>query len=173
MNTSEPSASPSFDFASIEKKWQKKWGAEHLFEVDAQEGKPKYFVNFPYPYINSYLHLGHAFSATRVDVMARYKRAQGFNVLFPQGWHCTGTPVWAAAQRLREKEPKQTAIMKSLGFSDDEIEKFSDVEHWIDTFVPAAQEDFSRIGASVDWRRSFITTSLNPPYDRFIAWLFR
>ncbi len=161
------------DFAKIEKKWQDKWNKEKVFEANSKEGKPKFFLNFPYPYINSYLHLGHAFSSVRVDIMARYKRMQDFNVLFPQGWHCTGTPVWAAAQRIKENEPKQLAILKNLGFKEEEIKKFSNVKHWIDVFVPAAKEDFTRIGNSVDWRRSFITTDLNPQYDKFIRWQFR
>jgi leucyl-tRNA synthetase len=96
----------------------------------------------------------------------------GFNVLFPQGWHCTGTPVWAAAQRIREKEEKQIQIMKIMGFADKEIKRFGEVKHWIDTFVPAAQEDLGKLGASIDWRRSFITTDLNSRYDKFIKWQF-
>jgi leucyl-tRNA synthetase len=160
------------DFAAIEKKWQRKWEETKCFEANPDK-REKYFINFPYPYINAYLHLGHAFSATRVDVSARYKRMMGFNVLFPQGWHCTGTPVWAAAQRVKESESKQLAILKSMGFSGSEIKKFSEPKHWIEVFVPAAKEDFTRMGASVDWRRSFITTDLNPRYDKFIQWQFR
>lgn len=160
------------DFNEIAKKWQKKWEDSKLFEANPDKRK-KFFINFPYPYINSYLHLGHAFSVTRVDVFARYKRMQGYNVLFPQGWHCTGTPVYAAAQRIKENEPKQIHILQSLGFKDDEIKKFEDVKHWIDVFVPAAKRDLQRLGASVDWRRSFITTDLNPRYDKFIRWQFR
>jgi len=161
-----------FNFANIEKKWQKRWEDAKIFEANP-DGRKKFFVNFPYPYINSYLHLGHAFSSTRVDVIARYKRMKGYNVLFPQSWHCTGTPVWAAAQRIKEKEQKQIQILKGLGFSDKEILKFSEPKHWIDVFVPAAKEDFIRMGTSVDWRRSFITTSLNPKYDQFIQWQFK
>jgi leucyl-tRNA synthetase len=159
------------DFLKIEKKWQKKWDKDNVFE-SVPDKREKFFINFPYPYINGHLHLGHAFSVTRVDVMARYKRMTGFNVLFPQGWHCTGTPVWAATQRIREKEEKQIQIMKSMGFADKEIKKFGEVKHWIDTFVPAAQEDLGRLGASIDWRRSFITTDLNSRYDKFIKWQF-
>ncbi len=160
------------DFKKIEKKWQKKWEEKKVFEANPDK-KNKFFINFPYPYVNGHLHLGHGFSSVRADVMARFKRMRGFNVLFPQGWHCTGTPVWAAAQRIKEGEPKQIQIIKSMGFSEKEISKFSEVQHWIDTFVPAAKEDFSRIGNSVDWRRSFITTSLNSRYDKFIGWQFR
>jgi len=166
------SKTSKINFKSIERKWQKKWKKNKIFEANPDKRK-KFFINFPYPYINSYLHMGHGFSSIRVDVMARYKRMNGFNVLFPQGWHCTGTPVWAAAQRIKEKEPKQIQMMKSMGFSNKEIFKFSKPKHWIDVFTPAAKEDFTRIGNSVDWRRSFITTSLNPRYDKFIRWQFR
>src|SRR3989338_1218932 len=160
------------NFKEIEEKWQKKWEKEKVFEA-VPDKREKFFINFPYPYVNGYFHLGHAFSITRVDVAARYKRMNGFNVLFPQGWHCTGTPVWAAAQRIREGEEKQVEIIKSMGFSEKEVKNFGDVKHWIDTFVPAAKEDLSRLGESVDWRRSFITTDLNPYYDKFIRWQFR
>ena len=160
------------DFNRIADKWKVKWEESKIFESNPDKRK-KFFINFPYPYINSYLHLGHAFSVTRVDVFARYKRMQGFNVLFPQGWHCTGTPVWAAAQRIKENEPTQIKILESLGFKEDEIRKFSEVKHWIDVFVPAAKEDLQKLGASIDWRRSFITTDMNPRYDKFIRWQFR
>ncbi len=161
------------DFKKIEQKWQKAWEKGKIFEADADPKRQKFFVNFPYPYINAYLHLGHAFSSTRVDVMARFKRMQGFNVLFPQGWHCTGSPVWAAAQRIKEGEERQIKIMKMMDVPDKEIKKFSEPKKWIEFFVPAAKEDFSSMGASVDWRRSFITTDLNPRYDKFIRWQFR
>ena len=55
------------DFNDIAKKWQKKWEESRIFESNPNSNK-KFFINFPYPYINSYLHLGHAFSVTRVDV---------------------------------------------------------------------------------------------------------
>jgi leucyl-tRNA synthetase len=163
---------PKADFNGIAEKWRKKWEENRIFE-SAPNSNKKFFINFPYPYINSYLHLGHAFSVTRVDVYARYKRMQGYNVLFPQGWHCTGTPVWAAAQRIKENEPKQIKILESLGFKGTDIKKFSEPKHWVDVFVPAAKEDLQKLGASVDWRRSFITTEMNPRYDKFIRWQFR
>jgi len=161
-----------YNFKKVEKKWQKEWGSKKIFEANPDKRK-KFFINFPYPYINAYLHLGHSFSVARVDVMARFKRMQGFNVLYPQAWHCTGTPVSAAAQRIKEKEPKQLKIMKDMGFSDKDIPKFEKLEYWNEVFIPAAKEDFSRLGLSIDWRRSFITTELNPRYDKFIRWQFR
>ena len=63
--------------------------------------KPKFMVTFPYPYMNGRLHLGHAFSLTKAEFCAGYKRLQGFNVLFPFGFHCTGMPIQAAANKLK------------------------------------------------------------------------
>lgn len=66
----------------------------------------------------------------------------------------------------------QWSIMKSLGLSDEEIVKFSEAEHWLDYFPPLAIQDLKRIGLKVDWRRSFITTDVNPYYDSFVRWQF-
>ncbi|KAL4631244.1 leucine-tRNA ligase, cytoplasmic-like [Arapaima gigas] len=66
----------------------------------------------------------------------------------------------------------QWDIMKSLGLQDDEIEKFADAAHWLDYFPPLAVEDLKSMGVKVDWRRSFITTDVNPFYDSFVRWQF-
>src|SRR3990172_2252497 len=101
----------------IEKKWRDKWAVTKAYEADASPGKPKFFCTFPYPYMNGYLHVGHFYTLLRVDIFARYKRMRGFNVLFPQGWHCTGSPIENAAQRIREGEKTQTKMMRDLGFT--------------------------------------------------------
>ncbi|KAF6081621.1 hypothetical protein HJG60_007525 [Phyllostomus discolor] len=66
----------------------------------------------------------------------------------------------------------QWSIMKSLGLADEEIVKFSEAEHWLDYFPPLAIQDLKRMGLKVDWRRSFITTDVNPYYDSFVRWQF-
>lgn len=63
--------------------------------------------------------------------------------------------------------------MKSLGLEDDEIVKFADAEHWLDYFPPKCMFDLKRMGLKVDWRRSFITTDVNPYFDSFVQWQFR
>jgi len=161
------------DFLKIQRKWQKKWAEDKIFEPKIEdENKPKFFLTFPYPYINGYGHIGHCFTNSRVDAFARYKRMKGYNVLFPQGWHCTGSPIVAAAQRVKEKEEKQIKILKDMGFSDKDIPKFEDTKYWVKVFAPAWENDVKSLGISVDWRRTFITTSLNPHYDKFIRWQF-
>ncbi|NOZ80733.1 MAG: leucine--tRNA ligase [DPANN group archaeon] len=160
------------DLSATERKWQERWEKAKLFEAEPLARK-KFMLTFPYPYMNGFLHIGHFYTLMRVDVLARYKRLQGYNVLFPQGWHCTGSPIEAAAKRIRDKEPKQWASMRKMGFKEKEIEAFADPEHWTAFFPREAKIDYQRMGMSVDFRRSFITTSLNPYYDRFIRWQFR
>jgi len=161
------------DFKAVEKKWQKNWQEARLFEAEVDQTKPKFFVTFPYPYMNGYSHIGHFYSAMRVEILARYKRMRGFNVLFPQAWHCTGSPILAAAQRIKEQEPKQLQIMKDMGFTEEETKKFSEPTHWIEFFPREWKKDFQEAGMSIDFRREFITTNINPYYDKFIQWQFR
>ena len=73
----------ALDWKSVEEKWKERWLRDGVFNADPEPGKPKVFITFPFPYVNGRLHVGHGFSATRLDVYARFKRMQGFNVLFP------------------------------------------------------------------------------------------
>ena len=66
-----------------------------------EKNKSKFLVTFPYPYMNGYLHLGHAFSMSKAEFAVRYQRQRGKNGLFPFGFHCTGMPIQAAANRLK------------------------------------------------------------------------
>ncbi|HJL69898.1 MAG TPA: class I tRNA ligase family protein, partial [Anaerolineales bacterium] len=72
-----------------EAKWQQRWDAARLFEAEPDPGHEKYFVTFPYPYVNGYPHLGHGFTLLRAEMMARYQRMRGRNVLWPFAFHCT------------------------------------------------------------------------------------
>ncbi len=157
----------------IAEKWQKEWEEKKAFEANPDSAKKKFFVNVPYPYINAFPHIGHLYTLLRVDIFARYKRMKGFNVLFPQGWHATGSPIINAALRVKNREEKQIRIMRDMGFDDEQIKKFESPEYWVEFFVPEFRKDWKRMGASVDWRREFFTTSLNKHYDKFIQWQFR
>jgi len=161
------------NFKKIEKKWQDKWERKKVFEPEIDKKRKKFFGTFPYPYVNLSPHIGHFYSLMRLETFSRYKRARGFNVLFPQAWHATGSPIVAAANRVKEKEPKIIASLKREGFSDKEIKEFVKPEHWIKVFGKKWINDLKAMGCSIDWRRNFITTSLNPPYDNFIKWQFR
>jgi leucyl-tRNA synthetase len=173
MDNPYTSQQPYLNWEAVAAKWKDKWKKDHIFEANPEPHKKKFFVTFPYPYMNGYLHLGHLYTLMRVEALARYKRLQGFNVLFPQGWHCTGSPIENAAKRIREKEEKQWKIMKDQGFSEGDTIKFGEPVYWTEYFPKEARNDLETLGISVDFRRSFITTSLNPYYDRFISWQFR
>ncbi len=157
----------------IEKKWQARWNEAKIFEAEPNESQEKYFLNFPYPYMNGYMHLGHAYSLLRVEILARYKRMKGYNVLFPFAFHCTGSPIVSAADRIKDNDPKQMKIMRDMGISEDAIPKFADPVYWSEYFPDEYVKDISRFGCGIDWRRSFITTSLSPYYNKFIEWQFR
>lgn len=84
---------------SLEPRARAIWERYQYFSVEPSE-KPKFFITFPYAYMNGLLHLGHAFSMSKCDFNAWYKRLCGYNVLFPFGFHCTGMPISAAAKKL-------------------------------------------------------------------------
>ncbi|XP_014672325.1 PREDICTED: leucine--tRNA ligase, cytoplasmic-like isoform X2 [Priapulus caudatus] len=93
----------------LEKSVQEHWDSEHVFEENAQEGREKYFVTFPYPYMNGRLHLGHTFSLSKCEFAVGYQRLHGKQCLFPFGLHCTGMPIKACADKLRRE-------MKDYGY---------------------------------------------------------
>jgi len=166
---------PSVDprLKQIEEKWQARWTSAEIFKARADPSRPKYFVNVPYPYMNGYLHIGFGVTFLHADIMARFKRMQGHNVLFPQAFHCTGMPVLAAANLVAEGNPAQIKILADMGIPESEIPSFSDINKWTSFFPDAARKDLASYGSSVDWTRTFVTTSLNPAYDRFVRWQFR
>src|SRR5213592_2683836 len=160
------------DLRQIEAKWQSAWERERVYVARADPGRPKWYSTVPYPYMNGYQHLGFGTSFLRAEFQSRFRRMLGYNVLHPQGFHCTGLPILGAAKRIAEKEPKQWEILRAMGIPDREIPKLADPMHWIDVFPAATMEDLKALGAAVDWTRSFITTPLNPPYDAFVRWQF-
>ena len=160
-------------FKEIEKKWQKIWDEKHIYYSNPDKEKPKFFVTFPYPYVSGFLHIGTALSLTRVDIIARYKRLKGYNVLFPQGFHLTGSPIVAKSWKLRNGDKKLIKELKDEGVSDEDIEKLKDPAGWALYFVEKAEEDIKNLGCSIDWRRKFYTTYLHPWYNKFIEWQYR
>ncbi len=179
------------DLVEIETKIQHNWLINKQYEADPEQGE-KYFVTFPYPYMNGRLHIGHAFTVLKADFMARYQRLQGKNVLFPFGFHCTGMPIQAAAIKLHQEltfplESTNNYSKKSKLFNkqgqlsqkdillmnlvpEDDIHLFTNTDKWIEYFLKLGKIDLQKLGLSVDWRRSF--TTVNKHYDSFIKWQF-
>lgn len=173
MTTETAPPPPRAELASIEQKWQQRWAQTRAHEPMAEPGRPKFFATYPYSYMNAFPHVGHAFTMLRSDLMIRYHRMQGHNVLFPFAFHVTGTPIVAAANRVRDGDAQQIKILRDQGIPEAEIPDFADPVHWVRYFPPHWREDVNRLGLHIDWRREFITTDLNPHYDAFVQWQFR
>jgi len=161
-----------FDWLRIEEKWRKLWEESYLFEADADVKKDKYFLTVAYPYPNSPQHIGHGRTYTLADVHARYMRMRGKNVLFPMGFHYTGTPILAMSKRLAggDKELIDT-FTKIYKVPINTIKEFNDPLRIARYFHEEIKEGMKEIGYSIDWRREF--TTIDPQYSRFIEWQFK
>ena len=93
----------TINWTDIETKWRNKWQENKDFETNPND-KPKKFITVAYPYPNSPQHIGHGRTYTLADVHARFYRMKGYNVLFPMGFHYTGTPVLGMAKRIEAGE---------------------------------------------------------------------
>ena len=155
----------------IEEKWQKAWENAKVFATDPDPDKKKFFVTFPYPYINGPLHVGHAFTASRVDAYARLKRTQGYNVLFPWAWHWTGQPLIGASQRVAKGDESFIRVLKEVdGVPEEELKKFVDPIYMATYYTNESRIAAKRAGFSVDWRREFNT--IMPTFQKFIEWQY-
>jgi leucyl-tRNA synthetase len=155
----------------IEEKWRVKWEQAHLFEADPILGKAKALVTFPYPYMNGPLHVGHTFTASRVDAYARFKRMQGYNVLWPWAWHWTGQPLLGASQRVAKGDQEYIRVLRETdGVPEEELKKFVDPLYMAQYYTNEGRLAVKRIGFSVDWRREF--TTVMPTYQKFIEWQY-
>jgi leucyl-tRNA synthetase len=132
----------------IEPKWQKHWEDRGVFRAETGSPKPKYYIldMFPYP-SSSGLHVGHPEGYTATDILARYKRARGFNVLHPMGWDAFGLPA--------EQYALQTGIHPAIT-----------TRKAIDTF----RTQLKTLGFSFDWQREVSTA--DPAYYRWTQYLF-
>jgi len=155
----------------IEKRWQEEWRRDRVFEADPEPGKPKFFLTVAFPYVNMAPHIGHCRTYTITDVYARFKRMQGYNVLFPLGFHYTGTPIIAISKRLSEGDKGLYRIFTEIyHVPEEKLEEFRDPLRLADYFKDEWRAAAEATGFSIDWRRSF--TSIDPTFSRFIHWQF-
>jgi leucyl-tRNA synthetase len=123
-----------YDAREIEPKWQRAWAAAGLFRADREPGRPKYYVLEMFPYPSGRIHMGHVRNYTMGDLVARYKKARGFNVLHPMGWDAFGMPAENAA-----------------------IEKGVHPAAWTYQNIDAMRAQMQPMGLSIDWSREFAT----------------
>lgn len=137
-----------YDFASIEKKWQDIWEAQGTFAASDDYTKPKYYalVEFPYP-SGQGLHVGHPRSYTALDIVARKRRLEGYNVLYPMGWDAFGLPTENYAIKNHIHPEKVTH---------DNVQRF--------------KAQLKSLGLSFDWSREINTT--DPSYYKWTQWIF-
>jgi leucyl-tRNA synthetase len=165
-------AASILDFRKIEEKWQKRWEDARIFQADVNPSKPKFFITVAYPYVNAPQHIGHGRTYSLTDVYARYKRMRGFNVLYPQGFHYTGTPILAMAKRVANKDNELIEEFEGIyRVPVDVVESFSDPMTLAKYFHNELKLGMKEMGYSVDWRREF--TTIDPIYKKFIQWQFR
>ena len=153
---------------NIEKKWQKKWADAKLFESNPDE-REKLYLTVAFPYPSGAMHIGHGRTYTVPDVYARFKRMEGYNVLFPMAWHVTGAPVIGIADRIKRKDPWTLDLYERVHRVPKEtLPKLEDPEFIVKYFSTEYHEVMEEMGYSIDWRREFRT--IDPTYKKFIEW---
>lgn len=144
----KPKEATSYDHSSIEKKWQEKWTKENIYKVeDSVEGKGNHYVLVEFTYPSGDLHVGHWYAFAVPDIYARYKRMQGFNVLYPMGFDAFGLPAENAA-----------------------IKEGADPKVWTYEQMDKMRAQLRSMGTMFDWDREVV--SCDPKYYKWTQWMF-
>ena len=158
------------DFSVIEQKWQLAWEKAKIGQAEVDKKRKKFFMIFAYPGISGYLHLGHMRGYTYTDVICRYKRMQGYNVLFPVGTHASGNQAIAFANSIKNKNKERITYLKQNGYNED-LKNIEDPIKLIEYFNRVYLDTWKKFGFIFDYRR--FTCTLYEDYSKFIEWQFK
>ncbi|KPV64598.1 MAG: Isoleucine--tRNA ligase [Candidatus Bathyarchaeota archaeon BA2] len=142
-----------FSILEMEEKWQQKWEEMGVYRFDwKDQTRPVYSIDTPPPYPSGDFHMGNVLNWTYIDIAARYKRMQGYNVLFPQGWDCHGLPT--------EVETEEEYGIKKTDMPPAEFVKLC--KKFVNKYIGVMKKAIIRLGCSVDWTTEYKT--MDPDY---------
>ncbi len=139
----------SFD-SSTEEKWQRLWLERSTYAFQPDSGKPVYSIDTPPPFTSGELHMGHVLSYAYFDFVARYKRMNGYNVFYPQGWDTQGFPTETKVEKKHGRLPPPEFRKKCM--------------EWTDEMIAKMKDSMVRMGYSPDWNYQYRT--MDPEYHR-------
>ncbi len=144
-----------YNFTEIERKWQQKWEEMGIYHYDWNDKKRvPYSIDTPPPYPSGELHMGNVLNWTYFDMVARYKRMQGFNVLFPQGWDCHGLGI--------EIQVEKTYNIRKRDVPPEQFRKWC--MELVEKYIVMMKEGILKLGCSIDWTTEYRT--MDPDYWR-------
>jgi leucyl-tRNA synthetase len=160
----------NYDYVAVEQKWQNKWFDANI-NVAQKEKQKKFFIHFAYPGVSGYLHVGHMRGFTYCDVIARYKRMTGYDVLFPAGFHASGIPSVGFAKKVERHDEDTIKMLKQNGCTDAFIKKLTDPIEVVHYFSKVYVDDYwKRFGFLIDYTR--LMNTISDGYKKFIQWQF-
>ena len=158
-----------FDLGKFEEEAQEQW--THAFESNPSNLE-KFYLTVAYPYPSGAMHVGHGRTYIVPDVIARFWRMRGKQVLYPMAFHVTGAPVIGISKRIAKKDPKTIHLYRDLyKVPQNVLDEFTDPLTIVRHFASEYQRVMTACGISIDWRRRF--TTVDPTYSKFIEWQWK
>ncbi|MDD1674823.1 MAG: leucine--tRNA ligase, partial [Methanomicrobiales archaeon] len=158
-----------FNLRHFEEELSPSWGP--AFEANPTTTR-KFYLNVAFPYPSGAMHVGHGRTYTVPDVIARFWRMRGYNVLFPMGFHVTGTPVIGISRRIARGDEKTIRLYRDLyHVPPDVMNRFHEPMTIVRHFSSEYERLMRRLGYSIDWRRRFIT--VDPQFSKFVEWQYK
>ncbi len=141
---------PRIDFLAVQEKWSSKWQESEIYKFEHKSKKPVYSIDSPPPFTSGALHMGHVLSYSFFDFAARFKRMNGFNVFYPQGWDCQGFPTEVKVEKKYTGLSRHDFKKKCIEFTLENIEKM--------------KQQMVQLGFSPDWKHEYKT--IDPSYHK-------